>query len=498
MRVLSLCLVFALGCSSEAAKPPLPDHLPFEINRSDPDPPPDPALTQALTQKLTGFWRRHDYFNWVLRVTHGVDVGTGKPEFRVWWQDVDAIKAGGKVTFKHSTSGGAHNIYIPTGQLLAESAAAYLLTGDAAAGEVARSLSLGLSAACRGFVHDAADPNLHLMARNVAAFDHDYLLPGDRPARVEYSPWFSSYEAWNAQRFEYPANPSWGDVWVTNMRSKDDVPHIYLAAAMVRALRAYAKDPQILEAAQLADDCSTGFAKDIVDNGYQIRTKDKDGAPYIPTQDLASFVQYDSIVPNGECAAKLSSALLGTGQPGANVCGFNAVTDYESFAVGAHYYNYEIVHGFHVSALFFALLTEQNESAKALLTGMASRVDRYLDPSGSEAGRTSSAWDRDVAVLLLKGAALGLPLKAKEAELIRAQLGAAIDTYDAWNRWDLWSPALPDDTYVPNDGYLPSDLGHLIEIERMAMALFYCWSPFKSAGGVVPVDCAIVKDPSRW
>ncbi len=493
MRHAALGLVLSLtACTTQAPEPP------FQLHRPDPEPAPEPAVATALTQKLAGFWHRHDYFSWAMRVTHGVDASTGKPEYRVFWQDVEAVKAQGKVSFRHSSSGGGHNIYIPTGQLLAGAAAAYLYTGDPAAGELARQLALGLSTACRGFVHDGADPNPHLMARNFAAFDHDYPLPGGRPARVEYSPWYSSYESWNAQRFEYPGNPEWGDVWVTNMRSKDDVPHIYLGAAMARELADQASDPKIREAAQAAVDCVSGFAADIVANGYQIRSKDKDGQPFIPKEDLASFVLYDNIVPNGECAAKLSSALIGRGEPSSNDCGLDAVTDYESFAVAAHYYNYEIVHGFHVSAIFWARLMHQDEAAKALLTGLGLRADRYLDPESGEVGQQDGRWGRDVAVLLLKGAALGLPLKAAEAKLIREQLALAVDAYDPWPRWDLWSADVPDGVYAPSDGYLPSDQSKLIEVERLAVAFLYCWSPYRATEGVAPLDCAIVKDPSRW
>ncbi len=77
----------------------------------------------------------------------------------------------------------------------------------------------------------------------------------------------------------------------------------------LRRLAHAAPDAEVREAAQNALDHLVGFAGDIVDSGYQIRTVE-DGKLYVPTQDLASFVTYDAVVPNGECNPKLIAALV--------------------------------------------------------------------------------------------------------------------------------------------------------------------------------------------
>ena len=82
--------------------------------------------------------------------------------------------------------------------------------------------------------------------------------------------------------------------------------------------------------------------------------------------------------------------------------------------------------------------------------------------------------------------------------IVAVGLAQAIDAYDLWPRWDLWSAEVPDGTYAPSDGYLPPDQSKLIEVERLAMAFLYCWSPYRSIEGVAPIDCAILKDPARW
>lgn len=487
---LFLLPLLVLGCGGDD----LPDELPFDLTRPKKGEALTDAEIRAFTERLVAFYRRTDYFDWLVSLSHGMHASTGKPDYLVWWQDIEAIKEGDVVTFRHAETGGGHNVYIATSRILQQASAAYLLTGDSTIGTLVEQYSKGIVASCKGMVFDDNDPNPYLMARNIVNQNHTYEVSGGRKKAVDYSGWYSAYEQWNAQRIHFPNNPYWGDVWVTNMRSKDDVPHIYSAAAYLRYVMERGEDADVRTAAAEAYEYISGFAKDIVDNGYRIRTKDAQGEPWIPDEDLASFVQYESIVPNGECTAKLTSALLGAGDPGGNDCGLADGNDYEALAVAGHYYNYAIVDHFHLSAILTSLLYERHEAALRMLRGLGRRVERYQDPEADEPGWDNERWEGDVAVLLLEASAAGLPLTAEETRLIHAQYGRALDAYEAWPNWDLWS--LPDGTYPRRGGYEPED--EAVPVEDLAYFFAYCFSPFANETSAPLVDCDLLSDPERW
>jgi len=281
---------------------------------------------------------------------------------------------------------------------------------------------------------------------------------------------------------------------VRNMRSKDDVPHIFRLYPLLLRVVQDTTDDQVRAAAQDAVDHLRAFALDIVDNGYKIRTME-DGEAYVPTEDLASFVQYETLIPDAECNAKLAAALLAERKPLGNDCGAGINSGYEDIAVDIHYFNLAIIRYFHLAAITNALTVRQDAVAQSLLDGLAERVD--LTMADTEMRLEHSAWDADVASFLLAAAASGLPLTGAEARVVQEQYGASADHYGEWANWDLWDAAVPDgehDYRPPRDG---TDATH-VRPEELTYLLQYCYSPWRNPATVELVDCNIVLDPSRW
>lgn len=479
--------------------PPPPGHLPFKLTRPDKGKPLTQKEIQNFSYKISGLWKDIHFFRWVNWNSHGMNAVTGKPDYQVWWQDVDAIKKDGVVTFWHGNAGGAHNIGIPTAKVLSQAMAAYILTGNKYAGIVAEQYCKGLTATMKGMVWDKNDPNIYLMARNIVNQNYEVTLEGGRKKKVDYSHWYNTYETWNAQRLHFPHNPYWGDIYVTNMRSKDDVCHIYRTAAFLPYFLKEVKDPKIKAACQETFTYLKGFAKDIVDHNYHIRTKDAQGKAYIPDQDLASFVDYIKIDPKAECTARLASALLAYGdERDVTNCGSGYGSIYEKVAVASHYFNYAIINTFHLAALALALTMGRYATARGLLVGLVDRINHYMHPDKNEPGAKNEYWKSDNAVFLLESASLGLPLTSEEARQIQTYYSNSVDAYKNWPRWDMWASSVPDGTYPYHNGFLPKHTPDTVSIENIAFLLEYCNSPFKNPAGVSPVDCSIISDMSKW
>lgn len=480
-----------------------PRALPLAFSRPDEGEPLTPEEVSEFTRRVTGLWKRSDYFRWILRTSHGVDPSTGKPDFLNWWNDVLAVKTGDLVTLRQV--GGDHNMWIASSKVLAQAIGGYLLTGDWVMGKVVEQYCKGLTATMKGMVYDQNDPLPYLMSRNTMAMDHAFALDeatwhdDGRKKAVEYSSQYYPYVEWNTQRFEYKNNPFWGDVWVTNMRSKDDVCHIVRTSAFLPYVVADAPDEWVRNACAETLDYMKGFNKDIVDSGYYIRTKDAEGHPYIiPDQDLGSYVWYVGLDERNECTARLASDLIAYGHRLTGDCGTGTGSLYDTVAVITHYYNYAIIRNYHMAALGNALVYRQDAEALALLEGLAERADSYTHPSPDEPGASHPNWNSDVAEFLVQSASFGLPLTSLEARLVHTHWLKAVEAYEQFPRWDLWDASVPDGEYPANGGFRPSRAPDGVDIESVALFLEYCFSPFRNPTGVSPVDCEVVRDPTRW
>jgi hypothetical protein len=268
--------------------------------------------------------------------------------------------------------------------------------------------------------------------------------------------------------------------------------------------RDLAADANVRDAAAEAWTYMQGFTRDIVDsknkagNGYNIRTKDASGNPTIPEgqqSDLACMTCFDWLDKNSECTARFTAAVLGYGIKLSNNCGAASGNAYEVAATGQHYYEYPIFRQFHIAAIMAALIAGYDESAHAMLAGLADRMDTDFNAPSSQysAQVQKGQWEGDLAMTALNGASAGLPLTWKEARLLQSYSSYSIDTFLAWPNWDVWS--LPDGTYDYRPGV---DGNQGFNEEDMAFFIEFCWSPFRNPSSAMPVDCDIIKDPSQW
>ncbi len=478
----------------------LPFSLPFVYERAAVGAPPTAQDIADTTAAVTQFWKDIDYFTWATDTSSGMHASTGFPDYLIWWHDKVAVKAGDTVTFRASAAdGGSHNNAVPTSVVLASALSGHLLGGDEAMRFATEQYLKSFIACQRGFVFDANDPVDWLISRHIVGRNHSYTLPSGRKKAVEYDEWYFAYTGWNADRFHYPDNPTWGDIWVTNKRSKDDIPYLWRVGAWLPYLVELSKDETVRAVAADAYDLLKKGAKDIVDSGWKIRTKDAEGKIFIPeTEDLASFVAYTDLIPDAECDGRLSTALMGYGDTRDQDCGSGQGSLYDDFAATGHFFNYDIIVHFHEVAVLLALTTGHREEARALLEGLATRLDRYQDPASSEPGRSEEAWERHVATWLLRAAVVGLPLTAAEARLVQKYHLQSVASYREFKNWDLWDASVPDGVYSFRDGFHPGYRPDSFQIEDFATLLEYCWSPFKNPAGVPFVDCDVVKDPARW
>ena len=486
--------------------------LPFVIDRPDAGDPLTDEEVESFTRKITGFYKETAFFDWIWWTAHGLheSYDPEMPDYGLWWQDTQTYKEGDTIRFVHT--GGADNLSLRTTKVLNNVIAGYLMTSDMYFGRIVRQYSKGLVALSQGFEWESEEPLVkYLQARAIFTHDHEYTLEGGRKVKVEYGPIKENEKYdWNAHTLPNDENPHYGPIWVRTMRSKDDVPHMFRSVPMLKMVAKQGEHEDVRDAAALALEYMEGFARDIVDNGYQIRTKDKAGNTFVPlvesgaVNDLASFVLFDSIIPNAECSATLSSALVAYGDAQDNDCGEFDHNLYEDIATDVHYFNLAIIRFFHLSAITNALASDKNEIAKTLVDGLVKRADRYMKNPGSIGNDKSFA--SATAGWLLAAAASGLPLTSAEARYIANEYTASADHYSTFEYWDPWADSVPEGQFDykpprdgPQDPEAPDGISRRhVRITEMTFALEYCFSPYRAINGARLLDCDIIADPARW
>lgn len=278
------------------------------------------------------------------------------------------------------------------------------------------------------------------------------------------------------------------------MRSKDDICFLYFALALIEHKLYYIDDEATLGSVQKVLEDIRSFARDIVDNDYEIRTIDPSGNIYIPTgprTDLASFTRFGL---DAECTGMLSTALVGYEDPLHNDCQSGICYWYEQGAYMNNMANYKILRMFHMASVINAYNLRQNEIASELVNGLIERLDDEMEltDNGFEDSDLQEKYNGRLAVDLLRYAATGIPLTSDEVRFIHEQFSKSIESMNAWPYWNMWDPTIPDGVYdaIP-------DTKHLDFVD-FASFIQMCDSPFYNETGQPIVDCNIILHPELW
>ncbi|HPQ68125.1 MAG TPA: hypothetical protein PKW95_03280 [bacterium] len=488
---------------------PYPPELPFSFVREDDSPPLTDEELTAFSEAMRDFYQDADYLNWLLRTSHGMDESTGLPPYRLRWSEIYGWKESDTVTFIHEYSDehGGHNILKGNSDVLGGVIGGYLLTGDTLLGELSAQYCRGISSTMLGMVYDENDPIHHLMARNVVTSNHTYTTHDGRQKAVDYSNWYHPYDRWNCSRFNYVNNPYWGDVWVTNTRSKDGLGYLYKAAVSAYHASNHAPDEYVREACGETWSLLTLFAQDIVDTDYLIRSKDIDGNAYRPgvdpepeearIGDLASFTAWDILVPDAECNAKQASALLGYGSRLDNNCdAFGGSRIFEVLSFLNNPPNARIMRAFHMANIILALHNGDNEAALKSLGGLEERFARDLNVNLNWLDVNEDSWNMGIAVQWLQSATVGYYLTNDEIRTIHEYAYRAIEEYRQWPNWDLWADTVAageELDVIPSDNKTLEDETKLYWFPAQALGLFmeYCWGLYRNPASPPVIDCEI-------
>ncbi len=463
---------------------PAHDRAPFAWDRPDQGAPVPRADVTAATDQVLDLLARTDWLDLVADRAHGwPESDAGHAWYATWWSGVGVQRRSGHISYVHVAEGGDNN-GLRTPQLLEGACYAWRLWHDDADRTLFRRLTRGLSSWHLAMRRSSADTERGLLARAAypasvedTARDISIVYDAARPG----TPGPPSYYV------HLPDNPSWGDLYVKNTRSKDDMGHLMRAMALVDTCAGSLEDADaeadVVEMRRLYQE----WAQRVESDGYRIATLDESAVVTVPTGDLATYVLRGGL----ECGAGYAIPLLGRFDALGYTCpnhGLGPITD--PFA-GLNNSALQILRTHHEAAVGLALVTGDAVLARDLAEGLALRMEGILDQY--DAGTIpENAHPTDVVQLVLESAMLGVPLTSREVRFLHAQLAIAAAGYDTSGpAWHVRDAATPDGDYAFEPG------GPGVDFKDLGLFLGLCTAQWVSPTTREVLDCDRIRASAR-
>lgn len=476
---LSMVLVCtAGGCGSDPA--PVATVTPFELKRIPKGEPVSAAGRAEVTEQYLEILRVTGYFQYIADRVHGwpADAPGGEYHFGTWWSGVKIVRTGTTVVFDHPPDGSDNN-GLRTAPMLEGVCYAHALWKKPEHEALMQELIRGFNAWIMAMERSSA-PGAPVMMTRAFYPPAVTTTRGGLAIRYDYADQRPGLDNPATEYVHLPDNPHWGDIWVKNKRSKDDLGH------MLRALDVLEACQPTFGAATRAEYTSMqaryrAFARQIEDDGFRIATWNKALEKWIPEESLAIFVQ----LLDTECNAMLTFRVLGRGDTGGRDCK-NGITDADELAAALNDHARHIFLSFHQAAIHHLLRAGLDAPALTLAGGLALRGEKVLDALESDAPPTH--FDaKDFAGELAHAANLGVPLTWREIRHLHAAIREAHAYYTSPDRHFERSPFAAEAA----DGQYPFDPGSVgFNFRELGVLLGFCASPTTNSAAEAPLDCA--------
>jgi hypothetical protein len=497
-KLIGALLLFACSPSSPATNdggadaapelPPdgsLPAHpktLPFTYTRPENGAPIDQATIDAKTDELIELLTKTRYFGFVDERVHGWPESDPAKKFwyGVWWTGVDVVKQNGAVTYFHEP-GGSDNDGIGSSPILEGACFAHVLWPDDRLEHLLRKVVRGYSSWVLAMQRGPIEPDT-LMTR--ASYPVS-IQSSDSPGAsylIDYSQNRPGIDNGATDYVHITSNPLWGDEWVKNKRSKDDIGHMFRAVAQIDACDGLFKEAGGEDDLVQLRKLYQAWSRRVEDDGWAIATLDQNDAVFVPTDGLAHFINVGTI--DVECAGKIALRFFGRVTPGDLDCG-NGISSLDDAVTAAGHSNGQILRSFHEAAAGHALLSNNLTMAQALVVGLAQRLDTMMDDYAAGTPEPFLGVG-DAADLILESANAGVPLTWREVAFLHQQIDTAHTTLldpsnDAVYR--TFDPATPDGAYL----YEPTGDG--LSFRSLGALLGQCASQWRNPASKSVINC---------
>ncbi len=466
----------------DGSLPAHPKSLPFTFTRPENGTPIDQATIDAKTDELLDLLTKTRWLGFMDERVHGWPESDAQKRFwyGVYWTGVDVVKANGAVTYFHEP-GGSDNDGIGTSPILEGACFAHLLWSDDRIEHLLRKIIRGFSSWVLAMQRGPVDPDTLMTRASYPASIQSSDSPG-ASYFIDYSQNQPGIDNGATDYVHIASNPIWGDEWVKNKRSKDDIGHMFRALAQIDACDGTFTEPGAQDDLVQLRKLYQAWSRRVEDDGWAIATLDKNDQVFVPTDGLAHFISVGT--DDVECDGQIALRFFGRTTPGGLDCG-NGISDLDAAATAGGHSNGQILRSFHEAAAGHALLSNNVAIAQTLVAGLAQRLDDMMNAYASGTPEPYLTVG-DAADLIVHSANAGVPLTWREVAFLHQQIDLAHQTYlDPSNDvvYRSFDPATPDGSYL----YAPAGDG--VKLESLGALLGQCVAEWRNPASKPALNC---------
>ncbi len=429
--------------------------LSTDFIRADKGQPVSNSERQAATDEFIDLIKDTNYFDFVDSRIHGMPENeiSKNNSWAHWWTGVKVEKHNGQVSFTHQNNG-SDNVGIQTAPYLEGACFAFLLTGDKKYSNLARQLMRGMSSWILSSSRSSQE-SPKILSRSFYPPSVQSSASG-KNILINYD---ASRPGLNAETSSYvhvPNNPFFGDVWLKNNRSIDDIGHILRAISQVQACSEKFDDDAKADLRQLTL-LYAEWASTVAENNFIIPTMDLNANMQIIKNGLGDYNKYSFLNSDPACIEKLAVQYTYSSDVHNLNCG-NGISVIEK--IGGRFLQndaIEILRSHHVAAAAFAQLRLQSEPANRLMLGLSERMDRDFKVINNPS--LSPQFDvQDIATFFVHSNNVGVPMTSDELRYLYQRLHLAHEGMRAsvYNQtYHLFEASTPDGVY----SYDPPHIG---------------------------------------
>lgn len=441
------------------------------------------------TDELIALIKDIHYFDFVDSRIHGSPESNLERPFwwSTWWTGISAKKSNGQVTYTHNNHG-SDNAGIQTSYHLENACFAYKLTGDAKYAHMARRLMRGMSSWILASAKTTEDaPKVLFRAfypESVSSTD------GGRDLFINYGASRPGVNSGPSDYVHHPYHPNFGDIWLKNKRSIDDLGHMIKSIAHLKTCEDVFDGEAKTDLHQMIA-LYSGWADDVEANKFNIPTyNDKLEKMVIPK----GLGDYNGIRLGGLvdplCLGKLAVRFLHSDSTESFDCG-NGFSFGEKL-ISKYLQNdaVEIMRSNHIAAVAMAEWKNQTALASKLREGLVERMNRDLKVARNP--KLSPKYDtQDIATFLIQANNAGVPLTSNEIRFLYERLHQAYEGVrlpQFYNTFHLFDSSVPDGDY----SYDPPHIG--LYFYAIGSILGSCSTEYKNPNSRSIVDCERLKN----
>ncbi len=459
----------------------------IKFERADKGVPISGSEREQATDELISLLKDTKYFDFIDSHVHGsAESDSSKP---FWWASmwtgVKASKSKGLVTYTHSNDG-TDNAGIHTSPYLESACYAYLLTGEQKYAHLSRKLMRGFSAWILSSARSTDErPTILSRAFYPESF---HSTEAGRDIFVNYDASRPGIENGVSSYVHIPHNPYFGDIWLKNNRSVDDIGHMIRAIAQIQACR-NAFDEEAKADLDQMNALYTTWASDVDANKFKIATYNINAERIWDKKGLGNYNKYKIPGIDPTCVEKLAVRLLHSDDAQNLKCG-KGISFLEK--LGSKFLKndaIQILRSHHVAAVAMAQLKSQFTVAEKLMEGLSDRMDRDLKVAKNI--KLSPKFDiQDIPTFFIDANNVGVPMTSDEIRFVYERLHIAykdMRSVSNYNTFHLFDDTTPDGEYSfdpPNNGLYFYTLGAMIGT---------CTSPLRNSNVRPLFDCERLK-----